>query len=122
MKRIRVARGTSRLVILAGKYAIKIAYGTTFEHFLRGIVSNICENKWRRFYSPNLPRIYCTLALGLITVHERVRPVKHFGLYHIDLTETAIKSGLASEFWMSDSKPSNYGYRGTQLVKIDFGD
>jgi hypothetical protein len=119
---MRVDRGTSRLVISVGKYAIKIAYGATFEHFLRGIVANICESKWRNFDSPYLSHIHCTLAFGLIAVHERVRPVKHMGIYQLDLVEGSIKSGVAVEFWLSDAKPSNYGYRGTQLVKIDYGD
>lgn len=113
--------GSTRRVFLIGKYAIKIAWSDSWKNFLRGCVYNLDELTWSPVKCKNLTRIYWCSCTGLISVHERVRPVRNYGLFQLDLTELCIKSDIDSYFWMLDSKPENFGYRGSTLVKLDYG-
>jgi len=113
--------GSTRRVFLIGRYAIKVAWADSWKNFLRGCVYNLDETTWSPVNSKNLTRIYWCSCTGLLSIHERVRPVRHYGLFRVDLAEICATSFIDSYFWMLDSKPENFGYRGTTLVKLDYG-
>lgn len=118
----RIKIGSTRLVILVGSYAIKIAWGCCYEHWLRGLVANIVERKVSMYLdSPHIARCYWRSPLGIISVHERVQPARHSGLWHIDLAALVATQHRDTEsWWMYDAKQNNFGYRGPTLVKLDY--
>ena len=115
------SHGSTRRVFLIGKYAIKIAWADSWKDFFRGCVYNLDELSWNVVQCKNLTKIYWCSCTGLISVHERVRPVRNRGMFQVDLAQLCIESDIDSYFWMLDAKPENFGYRGTTLVKLDYG-
>lgn len=115
-----IAIGCTRCVLLVGKYAIKFPVLSCWEMFLKGLVANIEEGKWSRFPSKHLPKTYYVARSGFISIQERVRPVRHEGLYLVDLAQLCAQSEVSSDFWLRDAKASNFGYRGNTLVKVDY--
>lgn len=115
-------KGATRLVILAGDYAVKVPvvrFG--IRAFLTGMLANLNECRWRGV-SKNMPRtLYCN-RFGLVLVAKRCRPIHHRGLFYVALAELIATSDVAEDFWLSDCKPENYGYIGVDLIKLDAGD
>lgn len=120
--RLRICReGMTRLVILIGPYAVKVPWAPEWRLFLLGMVGNLAEARWKDLNHPGLCKVYYTSSTGLFAIYERLRPVKHTGLFIIELARLcAIHKDLPESFWLSDAKPNNFGYRGTELVKLDF--
>lgn len=117
---MKIYVGSTRIAICIGPFAIKIPVLTNWEMFLKGLVGNITERKWAKLQHHNLPKIHYSSSTGFFAIHERVRPVRHVGLFWLDLSQICATSDLSTDFWLSDPKPSNFGYRGTTLVKVDY--
>lgn len=114
--------GATRTVLLVGNYAIKVPCLRTPETFYRGLLANLTEKKFGACgFAELAPVKYCN-AWGLVLIMRRVRPVRHRGLYFLELERMRIVSGLADEFILYDAKPENFGYNClNRLVKCDFG-
>lgn len=123
LRKLHVRRGSTRLVILVGDYAIKIAWGRSTEHWLRGLLANIIERKVSKVIdSPHITRCYWRSVFGFISVHERVLPARHSGLWQLDLATLVSAAHDRNKFWwLDDANQSNFGYRGQTLVKLDYG-
>ncbi len=117
--------GCTRIVILIGNYAIKIANWTRWELFLHGLLANMNEQRFRCLYKNESEKAMAPVLFvipgGLLSIQRRVRPVRHRGLFWLSLEEITHKTNLGREFWYNDPKPENFGYIGSQLVKIDIG-
>lgn len=122
MTRFEFHRGCTREVFLVGQYAIKIPSFSCWKHFLLGLIGNLNERTWRKLIDlPGFPPIVYGNVLGLVLVMRRVRPVRHTGLFWLDVAELIATSEMAPEFWRYDIKYNNYGYYKGKLVKIDLG-
>lgn len=64
--------GTTRYVLLVGKFAIKIPRMCSWRTFLYGILSNIQERTfWNQLKSPLLARVYYADIFGFMLIMER---------------------------------------------------
>mgnify|MGYP003621924067 CR=1 FL=1 len=116
-------KGTTRMVILLGSYVLKFPRPNCgIRMFLYGMLANMEEKVWCRKAIPNepgLPDVLWVSPLGLLAIQIRLRPVKHRGLFWVDLERLIATSSIDRSFWVSDCKPENFAYREGQLVKID---
>jgi len=64
-------KGSSRTVVLVGKYAIKIPRMNTWETFLRGLLSNYQEVRFSKLKYPYLCPILFYLPGGFMTIMPR---------------------------------------------------
>lgn len=116
-------KGMTRTVILTEKYALKFpVFNRGLVIFLYGLLANLEEKDWCRTSVPNepgLPDVLWVSPLGLLSVQKRLSPVRHRGLFWVELQHLISTSSLHRDFWLYDAKPENFCYRGTQLVKID---
>jgi hypothetical protein len=108
--------GITRIVILIGKYAIKIPnFRYSMLHFLQGCYSNWNERQFYKNLTENkdmvCPCYYCTW-FGLISLYKRCNPKLE------DLTEQEIKN--YSLFHNGDYKKENFGYYNNKLVCLDY--
>lgn len=117
-------KGVTRTVILTGRYALKFpSLHHTYAMFIEGIKANLNEGRFVGFdrRAPIARTLYSN-RFGLLNIQERVRPVRHAGLFKLALCEMCRKSDFFSEsFLMDDAKPENFGYSPTGLVKLDYG-
>lgn len=114
--------GITRIVLLIGKYAIKIP-NFTYEHrhFLQGCCANWSERKYNKdfndvYYTGNMyeyvaPSYFCSW-FGLIQIQARCEPMLE------DLTNEQ------KEFYYplcgTDSKKENFGWYKGKLVCLDY--
>lgn len=115
--------GTTRTVFIAERVVIKTPTTKSWRLFLNGLLANLTERTFCKMKgTPGIPRLYFSDPIGLVVVMERLRPVRHRGLFWVDLTELIVKSDLHPSFWRRDSKPENYGFdKNMQLTKLDLG-
>ncbi|MCP4528477.1 MAG: hypothetical protein GY833_21545 [Aestuariibacter sp.] len=114
--------GATRTVLLVGNYAVKVPRLGNPETFYRGLLANLTEKKFGTCGFAELATVVYGNVFGLVLVMKRVRPVRHRGLYFLELERMRVESGLADEFILSDAKPENFGYNSqNRLVKCDFG-
>lgn len=122
--RVTVNRqGATRIVLLFKQIVIKLPAVTSWKLFLCGLLANIQENTFGRSGQyKELTKVHWMAPGGFLLIAERIAPVKHDGLFWVELEALALKSELAYEFIYSDAYPRNFGYRNGQLVKLDYGD
>lgn len=117
-------KGVTRIVIVFKNVVIKIPNFTCqWDHFLKGIIGNINENKTWKYNSGAFekgtsyllcPVIWCSLG-GWILIMKRAVPLT------IDQWETTYIPEHKKHF-PGDDTLSNYGYLSGRLVKIDYAD
>ena len=113
--------GSSRCVILIGKFAIKIARMTSIKEYKAGVIDNKAEAYTAKNIDKNIiPKVYFSF-FGILVIHERANNIKNRGIFIIDLCEACLKYKEYSDFLMIDAKPENFGMIQGRLVKVDYG-
>lgn len=120
---MKIKRGTTRFVILIGKYAIKFPRihhkykGHRYKMFLRGILANIDEKFWYKsgFEKNKLAKVIFTSPFGLFLIMERAEPLSS-GEYDKQQMEEQFKH------LPLDNKIQNFGKVDNRVVLIDYAD
>ena len=117
--------GCTRTVVLLGGFVYKVPCCYNWESFLRGLLANLRERTWSKSgiarTEKMMPPVVWVAPGGWLCIQRRCRPIRHRGLFWVDLAREVALSRVASEFWLDDVKPENFAWLGTQLVKIDLG-
>jgi hypothetical protein len=74
---------------------------------------------------PDLAKVKYCGKLGLILIMERAKELDYKNMNWEKFKEEVYekyKFDTLSDFMLGDSKPSNWGYIDSRLVKIDYGD
>lgn len=119
MKLIR--SGGTRWVVLTKNHAIKFPIPTTWKRFIQGLLSNITEGQWKGMDKKYLCPIVYTNRFGLLVIMKRCEPVRHEGLFWVELESLYSECELGRNFYEYDAFPKNFGYYKGRLVKIDYG-
>ncbi len=115
-------QGCTRIVILTKRYAFKIPRITSWEGFLLGCLANLNERRWKNVPTEyRLCPIFYANRFGLLNIMPRCKRIQHRGFYFQELISICAQSPVASEFYMSDAKPENYGIYMGRMVKLDYG-
>lgn len=117
-QKIYIKFGTTRLVILVGKYAIKVPRPKWWKSFLKGIIANLDESLWYK-NSPldwklkMAPVIGCYLK-GFILIMRRAEP----------LTLEQYGSISIKDYYLipMDNKIQNFGIYKGNIVLVDYAD
>lgn len=111
-------KGTTRVVYLIGKYAIKLPRINRWRSFLRGILANLDEKMWYH-HSPSdwklkmCPTLCCLLG-GVILIARRAEPITEAEYRDLD-TDSFKPLPL-------DIKIINFGKFQDRIVLIDYAD
>lgn len=120
---MKIKKGSTRTVLLIGKYAIKIPRfwhnnkGHKWKMFLRGILANIDEYFWWK-HSHNKEKlcpIVCKFPLGLVLVMLRADELLECDYNRLKLQKEFIGLPL-------DNKRLNFGWLDGKIVLIDYAD
>lgn len=115
--------GVTRLVFVFKRVVVKIPKPTIWNHFLRGILSNINEHRTWKWNSGNFnegrqillcPVLWCSWG-GWILIMKRAEPINREDWSRI----TDISS--YKQHFGGDDTMSNYGWLDGVLVKLDYG-
>jgi hypothetical protein len=110
-------KGVTRIVILIGKFAIKIPNFTySHLHFLNGCYANwserhFCKRKINSIKHLAIPSYFCSW-FGLIQIQARAEPK----LCHLTKQEIKDYEGVHN----GDYKKENFGYYEGKLVCLDY--
>lgn len=125
-----ITTGHRRNVLLINKYAIKIPTHKSFVEFVMGIMENLHERYWYsadgRKHSietqiktyPRHAGIYWADRFGFILIQERLDCNYNA---HVTFKEDYKKLYDKYSTDYKDLKPENTGYRGNELVILDYG-
>jgi hypothetical protein len=109
--------GTTRVVFLIGKYAIKLPALRSWKLFLRGILANLDENLWYKSSPAEWKLKMCPVVfsfVGFILIARRARPIPYHIYEDLDLKQY--------EPLPVDPKQSNFGWYDHRIVLIDYAD
>lgn len=120
-----VRRGTTRTVVLIGRWAIKIPTFSRWELFLRGLLGNLQETMFTKLNSPFLCPVVLSVAGGFLNVMPRTTPLTESQFNSIDYA-TWIKNGrdLPDGEWILpvENKIDSFGLFNGKIVAVDYGD
>jgi hypothetical protein len=124
---MRIELGVTRRVFIFNKFVVKIPSTKEYKLFLNGILANLQE-KQRSGQHPDLASVLWCDPLGLFLFMEKADAVGYPGWFEDEMwgpfqemLAEKYKDDDLKEFLLSDPKPSNWGYIGDKLVKIDYG-
>ena len=137
----QIKTGSRRVVFLIGKRVYKIPNPKRWVSFIRGIEENLEERYWwsadgsrkrdpERPWSPTLPlaEIHWADRFGFLLIMERLDTDFHIdGDVHRDkLVQVChdfhdLKNQVKGYSFENDLNLSNVGYRGNQLLVLDYG-
>lgn len=115
---MQVRWGSTRTVLLIGRWAVKTPSRVEWRLFLHGLLANLQERLWSQTGDQRLARVLWADPFGLVLVMERADPLprnlhpKHFA---------AIMELQRFEGLPQDIKMDNFGFRGRSMVMIDYG-
>lgn len=115
---MKLRKGSTRIVLLVDRFALKFPKPTKWKTFLRGILANLDEVMWYRSSPPEwqqnmAPVISCFFG-GLLLISARAEEVTEGEYQQIDLT--------AFDPLPMDSKRINFGRLKGRTVLVDYAD
>lgn len=110
--------GVTRIVLLVGRWAVKVPRPTEWRLFLRGLLANLQERQWSKCGDERLAKVLWADPTGFLLVMERVDPLpRRFTQRHLDcILAQGRFDGLPL-----DQHLQNFGFRGRRLVLLDYG-
>ncbi len=118
MSEARVKFGSTRIVILVGNIAVKFPALDSWEHFLLGIVSNIRESHyWKWFKCARLCPVLFS-AGGFILIMQRAEELSPDEFSKIELGEFVTMNNARIPV---EDKFSSFGKIGMRIVATDYG-
>ena len=114
---IELKYGTTRIVLLLGKYAIKFPAVNSWQNFLLGMVSNINESRLSKVVQlPGFPR-FCPVLFsfpgGLFNVMPRTKPIDRESFFNMDMS-------WCMENGPIENKLDSFGMLGGEVVAVDY--
>lgn len=119
-KNCRIARGSTRTVFLLGALAIKLPSVVEWRLFLLGLLANMQERKFSRTGWPELCPVLFSLPGGWLLVMRRARELTREEFDSLDLS--AFVNQNSNYVVPAELKMDSFGWIGTQLVAVDYGD
>ena len=114
--------GSTRNVFIFKHFVIKVPTIQEYRLFLNGLLANLQEKQWSGHHPDLAKVIFCTKS-GLFLIMEKANVISTA----VDtasfqaMIERHYQNDDLRAFMISDAKPSNWGYIGVHLVKIDYG-
>lgn len=108
--------GSTRTVILIGKYAIKFPSTVSLKLFLNGWIANIQEWEWHTVSDKLCPVKHN--FLGLIIVMERCYPLERKEFFELNFNEFVEESGIILPI---ENKMDSFGKLKDKVVAVDYG-
>lgn len=110
---MKVKRGSTRIVILVGKYAVKIPNIVEWKLFLNGLLGNMRERAYWRFQTfPKLCPIVFSIPGGFINIMKRATP--------LSIEEFNDLNWVLFDRIPCERKLSSYGLLEGKIVVVDY--
>lgn len=120
--------GSTRIVLLTKRFALKFPRVDSWMSFVQGMLNNLTEGRWKDYGNKHLCPIKYSNKFGLLVVMVRAQEItdnKRFKEDLLQLVEDESKGinpcELGGDFFEYDASPQNFGYIDGQLVRTDYG-
>lgn len=115
--------GSTRIVILINKYAIKLPNFTNYRGFLKGLLGNLMESNWNAVNDTRLAKILFKLPLGLLNVMEKAEPLESFNESYIKnlLKPYHTENDVSDLRNIVELKQDSFGLINNEIKIIDYG-
>lgn len=114
---MKIVYGTTRIVFLTERYAIKIPTWESWSHFLYGLLANMQEVSFSKL-SKRLCPITFRVRAGFLLVMERAEPLSMEEFVLIDFDKFIDCGDLVLPV---ENKLDSFGKIRGQIVAIDYG-
>lgn len=113
---MEVKRGATRLVVLAGNYAVKIPNPATWRSFLSGLLSNMEERGMGRLRHPLLCPVLWGIRGGWLVVMPAASPLCEYEFRnYVDVSQFQCVTEAI------EGKPDSFGWLAGRIVAVDYG-
>lgn len=119
--KMEIKKGLTRVVFIFKKFVIKIPNFTTqFDHGRCGILANLNERNYNGKHEC-FAKVYFSSIIGLWVVMEYIDPLPKYLDYKLrDYVYGYYKNDPLYTWITEDCKPSNWGVKDGNLIKIDY--
>ena len=113
---LQVKYGTTRTVLLVGKYAFKIPATTEWKLFLCGLIGNIQEAQYSKHLADkkDIAKVLWSIPGGLLVCMQRANPITRDEFFQLNIHET-------DRFNMTERKQCCLGKIEGKIVAVDYG-
>ncbi|MES2323237.1 MAG: hypothetical protein V4633_13315 [Pseudomonadota bacterium] len=117
----RFAYGTTRTVLLVGKYAVKFPATVEWRLFLLGLLANMQERKFSRCGWPELCPVLFSLPGGWLVVMRRAKNLSYDEWMGFDAGELNAFVNRPEYAVPAELKMDSFGWLDGKLVAVDYG-
>ena len=111
-------RGSTRVVFLVGRWAVKIPSWTEWRLFLLGLLANMQETRLSRCCWPELCPVLFALPGGFLIIMRRARELTDGEFLALDHEGFIERGGYVIPV---EAKSSSFGWLDGKIVAIDYG-
>lgn len=115
---MKVKRGATRNVLLAGRFAFKFPSCRSWRLFLNGLLGNMQEAEFARAGWPKLCPVVFSLPYGFLTVMRRAEPLPDDVWRGLDVQAWASEEGHTIPV---EPKQDSFGVLDGRIVAVDYG-
>lgn len=116
-----VKYGSTRTVLLMGKYALKIPSTVEYRLFLLGLLGNLQEKRFSDS-DPRLCPVIFSMPFGLMNIMPRARKLSRDEFFALDYKAFVDSSnGQYSISDMTERKMDTFGWLNGRIVVVDYG-
>lgn len=116
---MKIRNGSSRKVLLLGKFAFKFAYGNNKFYFKQGMLANKQETYYSKLDKERFAKVYLSFPFGLLNICQRAD----------ELTKEQFASFIFEDFSaiyfsiydIVEFKRDSFGIVNGKIVAIDYG-
>lgn len=115
---MRIAMGTTRIVLLIGPFAIKVPYLLSWKLFLWGLLANMQERQFSRIGHIKMCPVLFSLPGGFLCVMRRATPLT---VEEFEALEPAAWRDEGDFVIPVEAKVDSFGWLDGRVVAIDYG-
>jgi len=113
---MKICFGATRIVLLVGKYAVKVPRFTLWHTFLWGLLANMQERLFWETRWPELCPILFSLPGGWIVIMPRLEPLTE------EFDGLSPAWGITRDYCIPvEHKRDSFGWLSSKIVAIDYG-
>ena len=115
---MEIKHGTTRVVVLTGRYAFKLPTYVQWNLFLHGLLANMQEATFSKTGWPKLCPVRFHIPGGFLTVMDRAEPLTRDEFFNLNIDEWTENGDYVIPV---EAKLDSFGKLNGKIVAVDYG-